>query len=293
MSILNERIKERRLDLGLTLLDVAEQLGVKEATMQRYESGQIKNIKHETIVALADIFKCTPAYLMGWDEKSEYFTSQASHVMNNIAKIRKSAGLSQASFGKLFGVAQNTVCNWEIGKREPDVTTLKRMSKQFGVSIDYILNQEYASEIESDAAPISTGRKAVAINVYGTIRAGIPTESIESIVDTEEIPASWMSGGREYFALRVKGDNMYPDYLDGDTVIIRRQTTCITGDDCVVYINGNDATLKRVKLFEDGSLELLPLNPNYPPHTFSRKDVSEIPVTIGGVVVELRRSLQK
>lgn len=66
MSSLNERIKQRRTNLNLTLVDVANFLGVKEATAQRYESGEIKNIKHETIVKLAEILKCSPAYLMGW-----------------------------------------------------------------------------------------------------------------------------------------------------------------------------------------------------------------------------------
>lgn len=71
MSILNERIKQRRLALNLTLLYVAEQLGVKEATVQRYESGDIKNIKHETITQLAEVLKCSPAYLMGWEKSAE------------------------------------------------------------------------------------------------------------------------------------------------------------------------------------------------------------------------------
>lgn len=68
MSILNDRIKQRRTALNLTLLQVADQLGVKEATVQRYESGDIKNIKHETIAQLAEILKCSPAYLMGWEK---------------------------------------------------------------------------------------------------------------------------------------------------------------------------------------------------------------------------------
>ena len=55
MAILNDRIKERRLSLDLTLLEVAQYIGVKEATAQRYESGEIKNIKHETIAALSEI----------------------------------------------------------------------------------------------------------------------------------------------------------------------------------------------------------------------------------------------
>ena len=66
MANIHARIKQRRNELGYTLLYVAEKLGVKEATMQRYESGAIKNIKHDTIVKLADILNCNPAYLMGW-----------------------------------------------------------------------------------------------------------------------------------------------------------------------------------------------------------------------------------
>ena len=67
MGIINERIKEKRLNSGLTLLQVADQLGIKEATVQRYESGEIKNIKHEVISKLAEIFNCSPSYLMGWE----------------------------------------------------------------------------------------------------------------------------------------------------------------------------------------------------------------------------------
>lgn len=68
MPMLQDRIKERRAALGLTLLELAEQLGVKEATMQRYESGEIKNIKHETVYTLSQLLKCSPSYLMGWTD---------------------------------------------------------------------------------------------------------------------------------------------------------------------------------------------------------------------------------
>lgn len=68
---INERIKEMRTLRNLTLLEVAEQLGVKEATMQRYESGSIKNIKYETITKLSEIFDCSPVYLMGWSNDKE------------------------------------------------------------------------------------------------------------------------------------------------------------------------------------------------------------------------------
>ena len=39
---------------------------------------------------------------------------------------------------------------------------------------------------------------------------------------------------------------MYPKYMDGDTLIIQLQPDCESGQDAVVYINGYDATLKKV-----------------------------------------------
>ena len=68
MATIHERIRERRLAMGFTLLEIAELLGVKEATVQRYESGEIKNIKHTTVIKLSEIFRCTPQYLMGWSD---------------------------------------------------------------------------------------------------------------------------------------------------------------------------------------------------------------------------------
>lgn len=65
------RIREIRKKKGLTLLDVSKALGVSESTIQRYESGAIKNLKYETMVQLADILHCSPAYLMGWVDVDE------------------------------------------------------------------------------------------------------------------------------------------------------------------------------------------------------------------------------
>lgn len=87
MGVLNDRIKVMRIVRGYTLAYVAELLGIKEATMQRYESGEIKNIKHETITKLAEIYTCSPSYLMGWDTPNtkekpfDYFLEQQLRIM--------------------------------------------------------------------------------------------------------------------------------------------------------------------------------------------------------------------
>lgn len=90
MGVINDRIRERRIALGLTLLEIADFLGVKEATAQRYESGAIKSIGHETISRLSEILKCSPSYLMGWDD-APALTYKESFSLSDLEKeiIRK------------------------------------------------------------------------------------------------------------------------------------------------------------------------------------------------------------
>lgn len=116
MPTLQQRIKERRSELGFTLREVADILGVKEATMQRYESGEIKNIKHDTIVCLAKILKCTPQYLMGWSdmvvepdkiENLNYFlqpnlfsTDEDFEIINSLNQLNKKGKKELVKYSK-------------------------------------------------------------------------------------------------------------------------------------------------------------------------------------------------
>lgn len=70
MAIWNQRIRDKRIENGITLAKVANKLGVTEATAQRYESGSIKNIPYEHICTYGEILNCSPAYLMGWEDNN-------------------------------------------------------------------------------------------------------------------------------------------------------------------------------------------------------------------------------
>ncbi len=63
---LSNTLKELRKVRGFTLLDIAKKMDVTEATVQRWESGNIKNMKYGNIVKLAEILDVNPAVLMGW-----------------------------------------------------------------------------------------------------------------------------------------------------------------------------------------------------------------------------------
>lgn len=63
-----ELLKNRRNELGLTLRQVAEFVGVSEGTVSRWESGDIANMKRNHIAALAKILRIRPSLLVGIDD---------------------------------------------------------------------------------------------------------------------------------------------------------------------------------------------------------------------------------
>lgn len=67
-----DKIKKRRIELGLTLEEIAKLVKVSAPTIQRYESGTIKNLRRDKIKSLSDALKVTPAYLMGWEEAENH-----------------------------------------------------------------------------------------------------------------------------------------------------------------------------------------------------------------------------
>lgn len=202
--------------------------------------------------------------------------------MNKIKELRGQKNIKQAELAAAIRVSQAALSGYETGKYEADIDTYKRIADYFEVSLDYLLGND------------GNFQNGIRIPVLGSVPAGIPIEAVEDIIDWEDLSLDMLGGGKEYFALRVQGDSMYPDYLSGDTVIVRKTPVCSSGDDCVVYVNGYDATLKQIKLNDDEhTMTLLPRNPAYPPRTYSKAEIETLPVSIAGVVVELRRKIKK
>lgn len=184
--------------------------------------------------------------------------------------------MKQIEVAQALGVNQSTVSGWENGTREADHETLRRLADYLGVTVDYLLGG-------AGAPPRRKGRK---IPVLGDVAAGIPIEAVEDILDYEEIDEDLALTG-EFFGLRIKGRSMEPRIMEGDVVIVRQQETAETGDTVVVSVNGDLATVKRIKIGPAG-ITLIPSNPSYDPMYFTCDEVEQLPVRIIGKVVELR-----
>ena len=196
---------------------------------------------------------------------------------DQMRRYRKQCGYSQKDLASQLFVTQQAVGKWERGEATPNPETVLKIAKILGITTDQLLGDT--------ATPASTG--GTWVPVLGDVAAGIPIEAVENIVDYEEIDSSMASTG-EFFGLRIKGSYMEPRIRDGDVVIVRRQEDAETSDTAVILVNGDSATVKRIKKEPDGSLWLLPNNPAYDPQHYSPAEIATLPVRIIGKVVELR-----
>lgn len=202
-----------------------------------------------------------------------------------IAQLREEKGLSQLEFAHKVNINNSVMNRIEKGIRPIRDDELIAISKCLGVSIDYLLGNAPAKAVQQKP----TGR-GVRIPVLGRVVAGIPIEAVEEILDYEEITPELAATG-EFFALKIRGHSMEPRMMEGDVVIVRRQDDVDSGDVAIVLVNGDEATVKRVKKQEEG-ITLIATNTSvYEPHFYSNKEIADLPVRILGRVVELRGKL--
>lgn len=210
-----------------------------------------------------------------------------------LKKLREDRNLSLRQVDYRSSVSYSHLSMIENGSRKPTALTLKELAKVYNIDyIDLYEKAGYLDLAESEKLKNNENNNSAIVLIYGTIPAGIPMECIEDIIDTEEIPVEMLKGGKQYFGLKVKGNSMEPEYLDGDTLILEKADDCESGDDCVVMVNGNDGTFKRVFKNENGII-LQPLNSAYSPMVYNNQQIQELPVRIIGVVVEFRRKKRR
>ena len=108
-------------------------------------------------------------------------------------------------------------------------------------------NADTATDIDEDSLPLA-----------GTIAAGLPIEAIEN-QESINLNDFFVRPGR--FVLRVQGDSMIEDGIfDGDMVIMESCQTARDNEIVVALIDKEEATLKRIKNNQDGSISLIPAN---------------------------------
>ena len=98
----NEVIRNKRIELGMTMKELADKLGVSEGAVSRWESGDIVNIRRDKIEKLSKVLDVPPAVLMGWDNPSEkgdgyYINEETAQIAQRIYEDKELRALFDAA----------------------------------------------------------------------------------------------------------------------------------------------------------------------------------------------------
>lgn len=206
---------------------------------------------------------------------------------NNFVKLCNKKGVSPSSVCTSIGITPSSYTKW-TDESIPRKATLMRIADYFGVTVDELLSDDPAPKMPKNIIPVD---RIVTFREIGTIAAGY-----DGNVDNEytgrdvEIPLSMLHGVSkdEFFVLRIKGSSMYPQLVDGDSILVRKCETVESGSIAVILYNGDEATVKKV-IYKYGEnwLDLVPTNPEYQTKRISGPDLEQCRVL--GKVVSLVR----
>ena len=206
------RLRELRRSHGLTLKDTVEKVKEQKAliitadALAKYERGD-REPKLEILQKLADFFKVSVPYLQGFDE----------HKSNRLKELRNRNHLTLKELGQNVGMANNTLSQYENGKRNPNEKVWQQLADYFDVSVPYLkgeIDTEYLGKIIKTIYLVACNKKITIITKKECIR----TEKDRTIAITElllllfkELNLDHKSESREIFE-----KNASPLGLTGD-----------------------------------------------------------------------------
>lgn len=201
-----------------------------------------------------------------------------------LSNLRKQKHLGVNQLAQYSGVSSSQISRIESGKRGvPKPDTISKLAKALKVPFSELMNVAgYTDYIVAEKVE-EYKTSHTFLPILGNIRAGQPLLMNKEYDEYEAVETSVLKG-RDAFVLRVQGDSMSGDRIyNGDKVVVVVQNFVEPHEIAVVSVNGEEATLKRVKC-QDGVCMLIPSNPDMQPQIYPANEIH-----ILGKVIESRR----
>ncbi len=203
-----------------------------------------------------------------------------------LKELREEKGLKQNELAKILNISSSSIGMYETDRREPDDEMKLKIANYFNVSVAYLMSETDIRK-QND---ISEQSKRL-LPVLGTVKAGYNYLAQENIIDYID-PSINITDPENYFGLIVKGDSMSPLFDEGDYLIVHKNDGEFDSNDiCIVLIDGEEATVKKVVKTNDG-IELHAYNPYYPVKKFNAEQIKNLPVNVIGTVIRLIRNFK-
>lgn len=170
-----------------------------------------------------------------------------------------------------LNINKSTISTWCRGVKMPRVNAIQLLADYFGVTItDFLVDDYNTPTISNDNVEFA---------VIGDVAAGFDKIAVEDWNgDKILIPSSYLKGRNKdnFFVLRIKGDSMYPMYIDGDKVLVLKQNaTDYNGQVAVAIYNDDNGTIKKIEQRKN-AVYLVPINPQYQPVEIKGTDIENL-----------------
>lgn len=200
---------------------------------------------------------------------------------DNLRKAMEKAEINATELSEKTGISKSTISRYLSGGYIAKQKNLLKLSLALHVEPKFLFS-DAVEELDANL-------KVYSIPIVGKVVAGTPIDAIENITDYIRVTNPTAADG-SYYALHVTGASMEPEMREGDLVIVHKQDYFDNGDICIVLVNGDEATVKKV-IKSDQGITLIGFNATvYPPHFYNVRQVEELPVRVIGKVKEVRRS---
>ena len=196
-----------------------------------------------------------------------------SQIGKNIKRLRENADMSQEQLADRIGKTRSAVSQYEAGKIVPRMGVIEDIAAVFSISKTEIIGGRIGSTF-------------VPVPLYGRVAAGTPIEMLP-VDEMREAPARFVEDDPDAFLVRVSGNSMNRRVQDTDFALVSPKYTEPNDRDMfLVTVNGDDATIKLVRVLENG-VELLPdsYDPTFRPRVLDFGDDATPPFRVLGKVV--------
>lgn len=200
---------------------------------------------------------------------------------NRLNKAITIRNIKPIELSEKTGIDKSKISSYMSGRYKAKQDGVYLLAQALNVSEVWLMGYD----VPMESIPIKKIDK-IKIPVLGKVKAGYDYLAQENIIGYESIDNA--SDPENYYALQVTGDSMEPLFSDGDIAIVHKQDDFDSGNTCIVLVNGDEATVKKVVKMDDG-IDLIAMNPYYPVRHFTKNEMDEIPVKIIGKVVEARK----
>ena len=190
--------------------------------------------------------------------------------------------ISAAELSRISKVNEGAISQYRAGKYKASQRSLDKLARALNVSIPWLMGADVPMTDEPSAPSLPSPaitEDTVTFPVITSVAAHYDSVSIDESAtgDKIEVPRAYLKGRKaeEFCAMRVRGDSMYPDFRNGDIVLVLKQSTMNhSGEIGVISYGDDEMTIKRIN-YVDGEdwLELVPLNNLYPPKRIEGVDL--------------------